>query len=248
MNNTTPRRPISRPSPTVKAEADALIAEAETKLALAEDLNNAAENLNNVAKVLNEMIYNTNALFERLFNYAQETDAKYAAKMNAIKSQIEAYFARIGEIRDSFGNKFLSDSSVFHNPNNFTKVRGKIEGILRQPPGQEISAAEFGIVAWAFVRMDNAEGREYFLNMLASPIQGAVFGEQPRPVSIPIPIAVPKGMAPFIFNFDLTSPPQWAGDTAFTFCQDRVAALQMAFNYQISRATEDMRTIPTTED
>ena len=93
----------------VKAEADALIAEAETKLATAEDLNNAAENLNNVAKVLNEMIYNTNALFERLFNYAQNTDAKYAAKMDNVMAKIQAYINRMADVRDGFTAKFLSE-------------------------------------------------------------------------------------------------------------------------------------------
>ena len=76
----------------------------------AEELNQAAAALGTAAQKLQDGIASTNALFYKLHNMAKETDEKYAVKMLEIKARIEAYIAKIGNIRDSFGNLFTTEA------------------------------------------------------------------------------------------------------------------------------------------
>ena len=67
-----------------------------------EELRQAAEKLSKMADILSRTIESTNALFQRMFEYAQRTDAKYALKIQGIKNQINAYINKIEALRDSF--------------------------------------------------------------------------------------------------------------------------------------------------
>ena len=89
------------------AERAAQVAEMQARSA---ELTQAANALNQAASLLQEKIGTTNALFYKLQNLAKETDAAAAAKMEEIKRQIEAYIVKIGQVRDSFGNMFVSEA------------------------------------------------------------------------------------------------------------------------------------------
>ena len=66
------------------------------------DLHTAAEILNTAAGILSDSIYSTNALFEEMFRMAQYTDGRYAARIQFIKSKIEAFVDKMDGLRNSF--------------------------------------------------------------------------------------------------------------------------------------------------
>ena len=66
------------------------------------DLRMAAKKLQEASEILRRSIENTNTLFQRMFEYAQRTDAQYELKLKGIKNQISAYVNKMEALRDSF--------------------------------------------------------------------------------------------------------------------------------------------------
>jgi len=65
-------------------------------------LRTSANSLTRAATELDHKIQSTNNLFRQMFEYAQKTDARYAARIQDIKDQISAYIYRMEALRDSF--------------------------------------------------------------------------------------------------------------------------------------------------
>jgi hypothetical protein len=149
------------------AERAAAVAEMQAR---AGELNQAAAALNTAAQKLQSSIASTNTLFYKLHNMAAETDEYYAVRMAEIKSRIEAYIARIGDIRDSFGNKFTtsadglvyfgsSSGSILNNPTSFA-TQWDIHQTILNLPASQITDAQFANAAWFFAQQTSLHGQQ----------------------------------------------------------------------------------------
>jgi len=158
--------------------AQAQIAELKHRI---DELRRAAKALEMAAQMLQDKIAATNALFCKLHSLAVETDEASAAKMREIKGRIESYIAKIGNIRDSFGNKFTTEAdgtvyfgsssgSILTNPTNFAEVPWWwLEEIFRLPADM-ITDRQFSLLAFYFTLADTVSSQERFLNLMAQPV------------------------------------------------------------------------------
>jgi len=156
-----------------------------------DDLMQAASILNKAADTLEAEILATNKLLEQLQAKIQSTDYVYAGKIAALKAQIENQLARIGDIRDSFGNKFTTEAcgivyfgssagSILNNPTNFP-YQWDAFGRILQRPAEQITDAQFLSLAWFFTQQTTIQGQERFLNLFLEPVTSPTL---PRPFDV----------------------------------------------------------------
>ena len=89
-------------SATIASQAAQMQTQANEMRTGANFMRTASTSLKTAATELDRKIESTNALFNRMFEYAQRTDARYAIKMQEIKDRIGAYIYRMEALRDSF--------------------------------------------------------------------------------------------------------------------------------------------------
>ena len=98
-----------------QAQIEAMQRQIDAARKIIEKLRQAAEKLNAAAEELSRKIEATNALFLRMFNYAKETDAKFAEKLRGVKADIATYINKMEALRESFITKFTSGTEGFED-------------------------------------------------------------------------------------------------------------------------------------
>ena len=144
------------------------------------DYNEAARILKEASRQLEEAIYSSNRKFDEMFRMAQYTDGRYAQRIRYMQGRIEDYIARIGDIRDSFGNKFTTEAdgvvyfgssagSVISNYSNFISWPLMEELLARHYT--DINDIQFSVIAWNFtLTSNNIRAQERFINLFLEPV------------------------------------------------------------------------------
>jgi len=122
------------------------------------------------AEELRRATERANRLFREMFELAQDTDARYAARIAEKKLQIIHYLNRIKELRGIIGTSYPNNTvgDVMMNRGTFDIAWDMVREALAPPRINDQTAHS---LAWFFALQDSIEGQERFLNYLADKVE-----------------------------------------------------------------------------